>query len=81
MESWSLQDAKARFSELVRLVKADGPRIVTLRGKPEIVIMTVAEYEAIRARKPSLVSMMAGSPLSGITLESERSQKGREFEV
>lgn len=81
MESWSLQDAKARFSELVRLVKADGPRVVTLRGKPEIVIMTLAEYDAIRAKKPSLVNMMAGSPLSGMELDVQRSNAGREFEV
>lgn len=81
MERWSLQDAKAKFSELVRLVKADGPRIVTLRGKPEIVIMTLKEYEALRASKPSLIKMMASSPLSGMELEVSRSQSAREFDV
>jgi len=30
---WLLQDAKARFSELVRRAKTDGPQLVTVHGR------------------------------------------------
>ena len=43
---WPLQEAKARFSELVRLAQTDGPQTVTVRGKPMVVI-TRAEEESI----------------------------------
>ena len=50
MESWSLQDAKAKLSELVRKVKAEGPHIISLRGKPEIVMMTVKDFDALQSQ-------------------------------
>lgn len=81
MNSWSLQDAKAKFSEFVRLVKAKGPHIVTLRGKPEVVVMTVRDYEALQQQKPSLVSLMRSSPLSGMDLDVARTGTGREFDL
>ncbi len=81
MESWSLQDAKAKFSEFVRRVKAKGPHIVTLRGKPEIVVMTIKDYEALSAQKPSLLSLMRSSPLSNMDLEVERKGRTREFDL
>jgi hypothetical protein len=34
---WLLQDAKARFSELVRRAKTDGPQLVTVHGREEVV--------------------------------------------
>lgn len=81
MNSWSLQDAKAKFSEFVRLVKAKGPHVVTLRGKPEVVVMTVRDYEALQQQKPSLVSLMRSSPLSGMDLDVARTGTGREFDL
>lgn len=81
MNSWSLQDAKAKFSEFVRLVKAKGPHVVTLRGKPEVVVMTIRDYEALNAQKPSLVSLMRSSPLSGMDLDVARTGTGREFDL
>lgn len=77
MDSWSLQDAKARFSEFVRLVKARGPHMVTLRGKPEIVVMTVKDYEALQSQRPSLMQLMKSSPLSGMDMDVERKGTGK----
>jgi len=81
MDSWSLQDAKARFSELVRLVKAKGPHIVTLRGSPEIVIMTVKDYDALQSQRPSLLKLMKSSPLAGMDMDVERKSSSREFDL
>jgi len=81
MEAWSLQDAKAKFSEFVRLVKAKGPHVVTLRGKPEVIVMTIRDYEALNAQKPSLMSLMKSSPLAGMDLDVARTGTGREFDL
>jgi len=81
METWSLQDAKARFSELVRKVKTEGPHMVSLRGKPEIVMMTVRDYEALQSQRPSLMQLMKSSPLAGMDMKHERQGGGRVFDL
>ncbi len=81
MDSWSLQDAKAKFSEFVRLVKAKGPHIVTLRGKPEVVVMTLKDYEALQQQRPTLAMLMRTSPLANMELDVDRSTRAREFEL
>ncbi len=47
LPSWSLQDAKARFSELVRVAGEHGPQLVTLRGEPTAVILSIDEYDRL----------------------------------
>jgi prevent-host-death family protein len=81
MEIWSLQDAKARFSEFVRKVKAEGPHMVSLRGKPEIVVMTVKDYEALQSQRPSLMQLMKTSPLAGIDMDIARKGTGRAYDL
>lgn len=81
METWSLQDAKAKLSELVRQVKAQGPHIISLRGKPEIVMMTVKDYEALQSQRPSLIQLMKSSPLAGMDMNHERQGGGRTFDL
>ena len=46
--SWKLQDAKVRFSELVRLATDSGPRHVTVNGQPKVVVLSETEYEPSR---------------------------------
>lgn len=42
--SWKLQDAKARFSEVVRRAQSEGPQRVTVHGKDAVVVMSAKEY-------------------------------------
>ena len=44
---WKLQDAKARFSELVRLVHRDGPQHVTVHGRDEVVVVSAQEFHRL----------------------------------
>jgi antitoxin Phd len=44
MDSWKLEDAKSRFSEVVRLAATDGPQLVTVRGKEAAVILAPETY-------------------------------------
>lgn len=46
--SWRLQDAKARFSEVVRLAREAGPQRVTVRGRDAVVILSTDEYDRLR---------------------------------
>ena len=72
MRSWQVQEAKARFSELLRGASVDGPQAITVRGRTAAVVLSTEEYERLRTRKPSLVQFLRASPLAGIDLEIER---------
>lgn len=45
---WQLQDAKQRFSELIRSVQTEGPQIVTRHGEEVAVVIDIAEYRQMR---------------------------------
>ena len=45
---WSLQDAKNSFSAVVAAASKGMPQTVTKRGKPAVVILSVAEYERLK---------------------------------
>ena len=85
VNSWQLQDAKARFSELFRRARAEGPQVVTRQGKEAVVIIPAEEFERLknRSRQPqSLVEFFAKSPLAGANLDLERSDDyGRDIEL
>jgi len=71
---WQLQTAKARFSELFRRARTEGPQWITRQEKEAVVMLPAEEFENLmaRARQPrSLVQFFAESPLakSGIKLE------------
>ena len=72
MRQWQLQDAKARFSEVVKRACSEGPQEITLRGEPAAILVSRAEFEKMKGKKPSLVSFMKASPLKGVDLNLER---------
>ena len=59
---WALQDAKNQFSKLVQKARLDGPQVVTLRGERAAVVLSAADYEALRASRPSLVDNLLAGP-------------------
>ena len=74
MAQWQLQDAKARFSELVRAAQQSGPQTVTVRGEPAVVVLSQRQYRALRSRasQTSFTALMRSSPLVGIEIETAR---------
>jgi prevent-host-death family protein len=42
--AWKLQDAKARFSEVVRRAQSEGPQHVTVHGKDAVVVVSASEF-------------------------------------
>jgi prevent-host-death family protein len=72
MRSWQLQEAKARLSEVVKSSQRDGPQEISVRGEAVVVVLSKAEYDRLRRRKPSLFDFLRRSPLLGVELELER---------
>jgi len=70
---WQLQDAKARFSEVIKKARNEGPQQVTVRGKPSAVVVSVDEFETMKKSRPDFVRFMRESPLAGLELEISRS--------
>ena len=48
MESWSVQDAKARFSELLETCLRSGPQVVTKRGAETAVLVPIGEWKRLQ---------------------------------
>jgi len=71
---WALQDAKARFSELVRRARADGPQLVTVHGHDEVVVLSVEEFSRLKgeATGEALLQALQASPFPEVELAPER---------
>lgn len=75
MQTWQLQEAKARLSELVKRAATDGPQEITVRGETAAYLLSIDEYQKLKARqtpKPSLVDLLQNSPLMGVELDLTR---------
>src|SRR5260221_10020937 len=68
---WLLQDAKARFSELVRRVRSEGPQHVTVHGRDEVVIISADEFRRLKGdlTGEALIAAMQASPHREIDIE------------
>lgn len=73
-EYWPLQDAKARFSELVRKVRSDGPQHVTVHGRDEVVVIAAEEFRRLKGgvTGKALIDVMRASPHRDVEIEPGR---------
>ena len=56
---WPVQDAKARFSEMLVACEKEGPQVVTKRGVEAAVLVPVEEWRRVSARaRPSLKELL-----------------------
>ena len=82
---WQLQTAKARFSEVFRLARTEGPQVITRQGRDAVVMIPVEQFHRLmnRSRQPvSLVEFFRGSPLVGLELDFDRDKDtGRDVEL
>ena len=60
-----LQDAKAGFSELVRRARSEGPQLVTVHGREEVVVISVEEFRRLKGDITGqvLIDVLQASPL------------------
>jgi len=76
MQSWQMQTAKARFSEVVKHAADDGPQEITVHGRSVAVVISRDLFDRLSGNQASLVDFMRQSPLYGsddIAFERDRS--------
>src|ERR1700686_3582608 len=73
---WLLQDAKARFSELVRRVRSEGPQHVTVHGRDEVVVIAAEEFRRLTGEPTgqALGAAMQASPHPNLDIEPRRAR-------
>ena len=71
---WRLQDAKARFSELVRLAHSEGPQHVTLHGRDAVVVVDAEEFLRLKGERTGqlLIDALRASPHRRTGIEPRR---------
>jgi antitoxin Phd len=79
---WKLEDAKARFSELVRRAQSEGPQRVTVRGRDAVVVISAEELERLLPKEQHLpfVEFMESLHVDGLDLSRELDY-GRDVEL
>lgn len=59
---WQVQDAKQRFSELIRTAHADGPQVVTRHGEEIAVVIDIAEYRRLKGETAEFKDYLRSGP-------------------
>ena len=72
--TWQLQEAKSKFSQLVENAMHKEPQIVTKHGDKAVVVLSFEEYIKITKPQTDLVKFLRNSPLAEISLEITRSK-------
>ncbi|HET6385570.1 MAG TPA: type II toxin-antitoxin system Phd/YefM family antitoxin [Armatimonadota bacterium] len=73
-QTWQLQEAKNRFSELVNEAIERGPQVITRRGIETAVLLSVADYRKMALGARSITEFFRNSPLVGEDLDMSRDQ-------
>jgi prevent-host-death family protein len=80
--TWTVQDAKNRFSEVIEHALHDGPQTITRRGRETAVLVSVAAFRAMSGTQGDLVDFLSRSPLADIDLDLDRKPEyGRGIEL
>lgn len=70
--TWSIQDAKNRFSEVVEAARRK-PQTVTKHGKPAVVVVAAEEYERLhklqQLKAPSFADLLLAMPQGDVEFE------------
>lgn len=82
MANWQVQHAKTQLSRIMELSKSEGPQTITRHGKPEVVVLSMKDYEAIKRDRPSLIEFLLYEGPTFDDLDIERSKDtGREIDL
>ncbi|MEY2890551.1 MAG: hypothetical protein RJA98_459 [Pseudomonadota bacterium] len=82
MQSWPVQDAKARFSEFLDACLEVGPQMVTRRGAEAAVLVPMHEWRRLQsAARPSLKQLLTTDQArSALNLPARGGAKRRDVE-
>jgi prevent-host-death family protein len=71
-QSWTVAEAKAKFSELIERAMSEGPQTITRKGRTAAVVVGAEEWRRKTARIGNLAEFLAASPLPGSSLKVRR---------
>lgn len=81
-DTWQLQDAKSKFSQLVDNAMHHKPQFVTKHGNNAVVVIAFEDYVRLVKPKENLISFLRNSPLLGVDLDIARNKdKPRDIEL
>lgn len=69
---WQVQEAKQRFSEVLRAAEAGEPQIVTKHGAEVAVLIDIAEYRRLRGESLSFMDYLRAEPVADPEFEIDR---------
>ncbi len=72
IETWTVAEAKAKFSEVIDKARSNGPQAITKHGRTAVVVVSAEEWERKTHRSGNLAEFFAESPLRGSGLTAPR---------
>lgn len=70
--TWKLQDAKAKFSQVVENAMKKGPQVVTRRGQKAVIVLSIEAYEKMVSHRPSFKNFLLSCPKISQDFEFDR---------
>ena len=67
-DTWQIQDAKNKLSEVIARAQKNGHQLITRHGEKAVVVVSYAEYERLRKSQGKLSEFFKSSPLADIGL-------------
>jgi prevent-host-death family protein len=74
---WQLQQAKAKFSEVVQKAMDEGPQTVTRHGKPTVVVLSAEQFELMKKRQIDLKDLLPLLAPEEVEIERKRDRPRR----
>lgn len=71
-KTWTVAEAKAKFSEVIDRAQSDGPQTITRSGRTAVVVVGAEEWERKTRRTGNLAEFFAASPLRRSGLKAKR---------
>ena len=88
-DHWQIQEAKQRFSEMIRAVTSKGPQVITRHGEDIAIVIDVSEFHRLTRAAVNLTDVLLGGPkvddsIIGVFAEIEAERQadlGREVDL
>jgi len=71
-DTWTVAEAKAKFSEVIERARLGGPQTITRNGRRAAVVVAAEEWERKTRRSGNLAEFFAASPLRGSGIKIRR---------
>jgi antitoxin Phd len=80
-DTWQIQDAKNKLSEVIARAQKHGPQLITRHGEKAVVVVSYAEYERLRKSQGKLSEFFKASPLADVELSRDKSLPRKEIDL